>query len=120
MYLSSAALLQCAHTACNRYATAQYTVAGGLARKQVVWDYIVATPEHARVVFAGRTDESGKAKPPPYDGTLIANLSRSVCLTILTCALGDRDRFPTAYYLVSPGRGNNVSFCMNYAGGCRF
>lgn len=102
------------------YATAQYTVAGGLGRKQVVWDYIVATPEHARVVFAGRTDESGKAKPPPYDGMLIANLSRSVCLTILTCALGDRDRFPTAYYLVSPGRGNNVSFCMNYAGGCRF
>jgi hypothetical protein len=50
------------------YATSEYTGANGMARKQVLWDYIVATPQHARVSFNGRTDESGTAKPPPYEG----------------------------------------------------
>jgi hypothetical protein len=56
-----------------------------MARKQVLWDYIIATsqvpfphldllpqtpniPQHARVSFNGRTDESGTAKPAPYEG----------------------------------------------------
>lgn len=95
------------------YATAQYTGANGLARKQVIWDYIVATPAHARVTFSGRTDESGQAKPPPFDGLCYVALG---VLEVLTCMPGDRDRFPTPYYLMSPGRGNNVSFCLNYAG----
>ena len=50
------------------YATAEYFGVQGLARKQVLWDYIIATKEHSRVLFNGRTDESGKAKPPPFDG----------------------------------------------------
>jgi hypothetical protein len=106
-------LVKYVQTFFDMYATAQYTGANGLARKQVVWDYIIATPAHARVSFNGRTDESGQAKPPPYDGLSIV----TVCVpAMLTKATGDRDRFPTAYYLMSPGRGNNVSFCLNYAG----
>ena len=50
------------------YATAEYIGNQGLSRKQVLWDYIIATKEHSRVMFNGRTDESGKAKPPPFDG----------------------------------------------------
>jgi hypothetical protein len=34
----------------------------------------------------------------------------------VTRAAGDRDRFPTVYLLMSPGRGSNVSLCFNYAG----
>lgn len=52
----------------NMYASAEYTGANGLARKQVIWDYLIATPAHAHVAFSGRTDESGKERPPPYEG----------------------------------------------------
>ena len=52
----------------HMYATAEYIGNQGLSRKQVLWDYIIATKEHSRVMFNGRTDESGKAKPPPFDG----------------------------------------------------
>lgn len=50
------------------YVTCEYATANGLSRKQVIWDYIVATAQHARVSFDGRTDESGRAKPPPFEG----------------------------------------------------
>ena len=69
--LHSQALLQ-SNARTSMYVTCEYATANGLSRKQVMWDYIVATAQHARVTFSGRTDESGKAKPPPFEGNCCA------------------------------------------------